>query len=186
MGKKIVILNGSPRANGNTKELIQSFTKGAEANGNSVACFDLQKMNIHGCLGCCNGGKDPQSPCVQKDDMIQIYPAYQDADILVLASPMYYWGISGQLKCAFDRLFAVAELDANYTNPKKDCILLMAAEGDTESNLAPVQAFYEGLCTHLGWKNLGIVYAGGNMAAGDILTKPKQLEQAETLGKSIF
>lgn len=89
--------------------MIQSFTKGAEAAGHQVACFDLQNMEIHGCLGCCKGGKDKACPCVQKDDMLKIYPAYQNADIVVLASPMYYWGISGQLKCAFDRLFAVAE-----------------------------------------------------------------------------
>lgn len=120
--KKVVILNGSPRINGNTKALIERFTKGAEAAGNEVACFDLQKMDIHGCLGCFKGGKSPEAPCVQKDGMLQIYPASQDADVIVLASPMYYWGISGQLKCAFDRLFAVEELNPCYANPKKDCI----------------------------------------------------------------
>lgn len=185
MDKKIIILNGSPRANGNTKKLIEHFTAGAETAGNEVICFDLQKMNIHGCLGCCNGGKSPESPCVQKDDMQQIYPAYQSADVIVLASPMYYWGISGQLKCAFDRLFAVAELTPNYANPQKECILLMAAEGNSESNFAPVKSFYEGLISHLGWKNLGIVYAGGNMDIGDILNKPEQLKQAEDLEKSL-
>lgn len=152
MNKKIIILNGSPRANGNTKKLIEQFTAGAEIAGNNVTCFNLQQMNIHGCLGCCNGGKNPESPCVQKDDMQKIYPAYQSADVIVLASPMYYWGISGQLKCAFDRLFAVAELTPNYSNPKKECILLMAAEGNSESNFAPVKAFYEGLTSCLGWK----------------------------------
>lgn len=185
MGKKICILNGSPRSNGNTKELIKSFTRGAEAAGHEVTCFDLQKMDIHGCLGCCKGGKEKDSPCVQKDDMSRIYPVYEKSDIVVLASPMYYWGISGQLKCAFDRLFAVAELTPNYENPKKDCILLMASEGNTESNFAPVRAFYEGLTSHLGWKNIGVVYAGGNMETGDILNKPQQLEEAEKLGKSI-
>ena len=95
-------------------------------------------------------------------------------------------GISGQLKCAFDRLFAVAEMNPNYENPKKDCVLLMAAEGDTESNFAPVRAFYEGLTTHLGWKNIGIVYAGGNMDAGAILNKTGQLNEAEELGKAII
>lgn len=185
MNKKIIILNGSPRANGNTKKLIEQFTAGAEIAGNNVTCFDLQQMNIHGCLGCCNGGKNPESPCVQKDDMQKIYPAYQSADVIVLASPMYYWGISGQLKCAFDRLFAVAELTPNYSNPKKECILLMAAEGNSESNFAPVKAFYEGLTSCLGWKNLGIVYAGGNMDAGDIINKPEQLKLAEDLGKSL-
>lgn len=185
MGKKICILNGSPRFNGNTKQLIVRFISGAEAAGHEVTCFDLQEMKIHGCLGCCNGGKSVESPCVQKDDMTQIYPVYEKADIVVLASPMYYWGISGQLKCAFDRLFAVAERNPDYKNPIKDCILLMAAEGDTESNFAPVRAFYEGVTSRLGWKNIGIVYAGGNMDVGDILHKTKQLEEAETLGKSI-
>ncbi|MDO4271291.1 MAG: NAD(P)H-dependent oxidoreductase [Eubacteriales bacterium] len=185
MGKKICILNGSPRPNGNTKELIKRFTAGAEAAGHEAACFDLQKMDIHGCLGCCKGGKDQASPCVQKDDMDRIYPFYRAADVVVLASPMYYWGISGQLKCAFDRLFAVAELTPDYENPKKECALLMAAEGGTESNFAPVRAFYEGLAARLGWKNRGVVYAGGNMDAGDILSKPDQLEAAEKLGRSM-
>lgn len=185
MRKKICILNGSPRMNGNTKQLIQSFTKGAEAAGHEVTCFDLCKMNIHGCLGCFQGGKNGESPCVQKDDMLQIYPVYAQADVVVLASPMYYWAISGQLKCAFDRLFAIAELTPDYENPKKECALLMAAEGTTESNFAPVRAYYDGLTSHLGWKNMGIVYAGGNMQAGDILQKPEQLQQAQSLGSSL-
>lgn len=70
MHKKICILNGSPRINGNTKELIKYFTKGAETVGHEVTCFDLQKMNIHGCLGCCNGGKNEDAPCVLYKKMI--------------------------------------------------------------------------------------------------------------------
>lgn len=185
MAKKILILNGSPRANGNTKLLTDAFTRGAQAAGNSVVRFDLQKMDIHGCLGCCRGGKDAQNPCVQRDDMAQIYPVYLEADLVVLASPMYYWSISGQLKCAFDRLFAVAELNANYKNPPKDCVLLMAAEGASEENFAPVRHFYEALVKNMGWRDVGIVYAGGNFGAGDIRDRPEQLEEAEKLGLSI-
>lgn len=184
MSKKIMILNGSPRAHGNTVALIESFTQGAERAGHTVRRFDLQKLAIHGCLGCCGGGKDPKSPCVQKDDMDRIYPFYQEADIVVLASPMYYWSISGQLKCAFDRLFAVAELSPDYANPIKDCVLLMAAEGDTESNFEPVRHYYQALMARLGWKDIGIVYAGGNMQVGDIVGKP-QLQEAEALGAAI-
>ena len=125
-----MVLNGSPRKMGNTAALIEAFGQGAEEAGHSVQVFDLQQMNIHPCLGCCRGGQDPQSPCVQKDDMDKIYPAYQEADVVVLASPLYYWNVSGQLKCAFDRLFAVAECNANYQNPQKVSVLLMAAEGD--------------------------------------------------------
>lgn len=127
MNKKIIILNGSPRKTGNTSDLIKAFTEGAESTGNTVIEFFLDDMNIHGCKGCFGGGKNPESPCVQKDDMEKIYPVYKEADIVVLASPLYYWTISGQLKCAFDRLFAVAECDINCRNPKKKCILLMAA-----------------------------------------------------------
>ena len=66
MAKKIVVLNGSPRANGNTKELVKAFVKGAESAGNTVQVFDLQKMNIHGCLGCCMGGKRKQAPAYRR------------------------------------------------------------------------------------------------------------------------
>ena len=103
MGKKVCILNGSPRPNGNTKELIRRFTKGAEAAGHEVICFDLQKMAIHGCLGCCKGGKDESSPCVQKDDMAEILDKMVQADVLVLATPVYFYSMDGQLKTLIDR-----------------------------------------------------------------------------------
>lgn len=184
MAKKIIVLNGSPRTKGNTKALVQQLEKGALEAGHEVVCFDVAAMNIKGCLGCCKGGKDEHSPCVQKDDMEKIYSKYIEADVVVLASPMYYWGVSGQLKCTFDRLFAVAELDVNYANPKKDCVLLMAAEGSSDANFAPVKNYYEELLKHLSWKECGIVYAGGNMEIGDIEGKP-QLKQAYNLGLSI-
>ncbi len=181
MSKKIVILNGSPRKNGNTSALTAEFKKGAESAGNTVTEFFLGSMNINGCKGCCGGGKNPESPCVQKDDMEKIYSAYKEADIVVLASPLYYWTISGQLKCAFDRLFAVAECDPDYRNPKKNSILIMAAEGHGfEESLY----WYDNLEKHLGWKSLGKVLCGGVMDIGDIEGKP-ELNDAFELGKSI-
>ena len=185
MNRKILVLNGSPRLKGNTSTLIDEFTKGAEEAGNTVVRFDLQEMDIHPCRGCFGGGKNPESPCVQKDDMDKIYPIYKEADIVVLASPMYYWSISGQLKCAFDRLFAVAECDPNYANPKKDCMMLMAAEGNSERNFKSVVDYYKDLLSHLRWKDCGMVLAGGNMGIGDIKNNPNQLEEARKLGASI-
>ena len=87
MAKKIVILNGSPRKNGNTTALTDAFKKGVEEAGHTVTEFYLHGMDIRGCMGCWHGGKDPDHPCVQKDDMLKIYPEYRDADIVVLASP---------------------------------------------------------------------------------------------------
>lgn len=181
MAKNIVILNGSPRAKGNTAELIKAFTEGAESVGHSVTCFNLHKMNIHPCLGCCGGGKNPESPCVQKDDMDYIYPAYRCADLVVLASPLYYWTISGQLKCAFDRLFAVAECNTNLENPKKDCALIMAAEGN---GFEETIYWYDHLMTHLGWTDKGKILCGGVFDVGDIKGNPK-LEEAHKFGASL-
>lgn len=184
MGKNIIILNGSPRMKGNTAMLCDAFVKGAENAGHAVTRFDLQRMDIHGCLGCMKGGKDPASPCVQKDDMEKIYPAYQDADIVVLASPMYFWSVSSQLKAALDRLFAVAEANPGYENPHKECILIMAAEGDSQSNWKPMRDYYHALLGFLGWKDRGQILAGGVLEAGAVAGKPA-VEEASRLGASI-
>ena len=181
MSKKIIILNGSPRKKGNTATLTAAFKRGAEKAGNQVTEFFLGEMNINGCKGCFGGGKDCNSPCVQKDDMEIIYPVYREADIVILASPLYYWTISGQLKTAFDRLFAVAECDPNYRNPKKDMALIMAAEG---YGFEESEYWYDCLEKHLGWKNIGKVLCGGVMNVGDI-SENEKLNEAYQLGVSI-
>lgn len=181
MGKKIIVLNGSPRKNGNTASLVSAFTKAAEANGNNVTAFFLDELNIKGCKGCYGGGKDIDSPCQQKDDMEKIYPVYREADVVVIASPLYFWTLSGQLRTAFDRLFAVSECSADYHTPAKESILLMAAGGD---DFDDVRRYYENLMKFLGWKNLGAVLAGGVNNIGDVEGKPA-LEDARILGAAI-
>ena len=181
MNKKIVVLNGSPRPSGNTSALIREFVKGAEEAGNSVTAFSLHDMNIKGCMGCWGGGKNPENPCAAKDDMDKIYPFYREADVVVLASPLYYWMISGQLKTAFDRLFAIAEEDGNHQNPNKSGILLMTAGGD---GFEESVYWYERLMNHIKWKDLGQVLAANVTQPGDIEQKP-ELEKAYELGKAI-
>ncbi len=113
--------------------------------------------------------------------MGKIYPVYKEADIVVLATPLYYWTISEQLKTAFDRLFAVAEYDPDYRNPKKESVLIMAAEG---YGFEETLYWYDRLEKHLGWKSIGKVLCGGVMDIGDIAGKP-ELQEAYNLGKSI-
>ena len=74
MGKKILVLNGSPRRKGNTAGLIEAFTQGAQEKGHTVQTFMLDSMQINGCKGCYGGGKDLEHPCVQRDEMDKIYP----------------------------------------------------------------------------------------------------------------
>jgi multimeric flavodoxin WrbA len=182
MSQKIVILNGSPRKRGNTSRLTKSFTEGARSAGHEVTEFFLYGMNIHGCLGCFGGHSSRECPCVQKDDMAAIYPKVKEADVVVLASPLYYWNISGQLKLAMDRLFALEEGEEQKLRGNgKACILLMAAEGD---DFEDALTYFNHLMKHMQWKNLGAVLAGGNMAAGDIAGKP-ELQKAYDLGASL-
>ena len=100
MSKKIVVLNGSPRKNGNTAALVRAFTEGAESAGHTVTEFFLDRMDIHGCKGCFGGHSSRPCPCVQQDDMDQIYPAVKECGVVVLASPLYYWNLSGQIRTA--------------------------------------------------------------------------------------
>ncbi|HIZ76021.1 MAG TPA: flavodoxin family protein [Firmicutes bacterium] len=182
MSKRIVILNGSPRKKGNTSTLVKAFIEGAESAGNTVTKFFLNSMNIHGCKGCFGGHSSRERPCVQNDDMSQIYPAVKECDVIVLATPLYYWNMSGQLRTAFDRLFALEENDGNLLRGHdRACALLMAAEGH---GFEDVLTYYNHLMEHLRWKNLGHVLAGGNGDIGDIEGKP-EIQKAYELGKSI-
>lgn len=182
MGKKIVILNGSPRRNGNTSVLVKAFTEGATGAGNEVTEFFLGGMEIHGCKGCFGGHSSQACPCVQKDDMDKIYPAVREAEVVVLASPLYYWNMSGQIRTAIDRLFALEEGDGNLLRGhERASALLMAAEGH---GFEDVVLYYDHLMEHLRWKNLGHVLAGGNGDVGDIQGKP-ELQEAFELGSSI-
>jgi multimeric flavodoxin WrbA len=183
MGKKIIILNGSPRPGGNTAGLIEAFTAGAESAGHTVTRFDIQQMNVQPCLGCLRGGSVKDGFCTQCDDMDLIYPVYEEAGIFVFASPLYYYTFSAQFFTALNRLFAVTEARGMKT-PHKECCLLMAAEEDTEEAFAPVVAYYNTLMKNLGWKDIGRVLAGGVNEVGDIAGKPI-LENARKLGATL-
>ena len=100
MNRRIVVLNGSPRRNGNTSALVKAFTEGAESDGHTVTEFFLESMNIHGCKGCFGGRSSREYPCAQRDDMDKIYPAVKNCHVIVLATPLYYWNMSGQIRTA--------------------------------------------------------------------------------------
>ena len=102
--------------------------------------------------------------------------------MIVMATPLYYWNMSGQIRTAIDRLFALEEGDGNLLRDHdRSCALLMAAEGH---GFEDVTLYFDHLMEHLRWKNLGYVLAGGNGGVGDIKGKP-EIQAAYDLGKSI-
>ena len=103
---KVLILQGSPRANGNTAWMAEEYRKAAEAAGHKVTLVNVAHKKIAGCLACeyCHG--KGHGTCIQKDDMQEIYSELANTEMIVLAAPIYYHGISGQLKCAIDRFYS--------------------------------------------------------------------------------
>ena len=157
MNKKIIILNGAARKNGNTAKLVDAFTNGAASVGNQVKTFYLDGMDIHSCKGCLRAGRDSKSPCSQKDDMDQIYAEFEHSDVVVFASPVYFWTITGPLKTAADRLYAELER-LGYSGFPKQSVLLMTADGGDYSQAVTWYRTYE---RNLGWRNLGEVLGKG-------------------------
>ena len=94
--KKILVIQGGGRANGNTAQLVDSFIRGAEDAGHSVEKISLLRNEVKGCLGCnaCRYGK----PCIQKDSFNDMVPKIKSADCIVFASPLYFWTISSDRK----------------------------------------------------------------------------------------
>ena len=150
---KILVLNGSPRPNGNTAGMVKTFHQAAEEYGHQVKMINVCKMNIKGCLACeyCHGKGRGQ--CVQKDDMQEIYAELNDTEMLILAAPIYYHGISGQLKCVIDRFYSALYPTAPATLKK---VAMFLSSGD--DNMYDGAKFsYDGdFLGYLGLEGMGI------------------------------
>lgn len=179
MSKNIVVLTGSPRKKSSSARLADAFTDGAKAAGHSVTLFRLASMKINGCLGC-NHCIEEKGVCVQKDDMLQISNALRSSDTLVLASPVYFWGVTSQLKQAIDRMYALLQRRSKI----KQAVLLMTCGDDTDKAALPSIAMFREICAYLKWEETGIIVAPGLNSAEEIEGRP-ELEQAKQLGEKI-
>ena len=103
----ILVLNGSPRPHGNTAAIVAAFTEGAIEGGHNIAVFNVCQKHIAGCLACEYCHTKGERRCIQNDDMQEIYPVLDNADMIVLASPVYYHSFTGQLQCAINRIYAL-------------------------------------------------------------------------------
>ena len=191
--KKILIIQGGGRPNGNTDQLVKAFAGGAVDAGHEVETISLIKNEVKGCLGCnaCRYGK----PCVQKDSFNEIVPKIKAADMLVFASPLYFWTISSRIKAFIERFYCIAEEDnapplGRYERyPEKDCALLMTAADNFFWTFEQAVSYYKfTLINYIGFRDRGVLLAGG---CGDTNGKP-QIDKTEYLtaayrfGKNIY
>lgn len=103
----ILVLNGSPRPHGNTAAMVAEFVKGAGERGHKITVVPVCQKKIAGCLACEYCHTKGKGKCVQQDDMQEIYPVLEEAEMMVLASPIYYHSFTGQLQCAINRIYAL-------------------------------------------------------------------------------
>lgn len=175
---KILVLTGSPRKNGNSNELARQFIRGAEENGHKIFRFDAAESDVHPCIACNSCGMD--GPCVFKDDFEKVRAHIVPADVVVFATPMYYFGISSQLKSVIDRFYA---LNGQIHVPKKG-VLLMTYANTAKKQAIPIESHYDTLLDYLGWKDAGRVVAPGVWTEGSI-RNTEFPQMAYRLGKSI-
>ena len=177
MSKKVLIISASPRKGGNSDLLCDQFLLGAKEAGHSVEKVFLRERKINYCLGCgvCNN----THVCVQKDDMKGLLDKMVDADVIVLATPVYFYTMDAQLKTFIDRC-----VPRHTEISNKEIYFIVAAADTNKDNLAPAIEGLRGFTRDCldGTKEKGIIYVTGAWQVGEIKTLPAY-KKAYEMGK---
>lgn len=173
---KIVVLNGSPRKGGNTEIMVNTFADVVKEK-HQVSILDVAHMSIHGCIAC-RYCYSHQGECVQKDDMTKVYEELNDADMVVFASPIYWFDISAQLKTVIDRLYAKGSTGFHFHKTA----LLLDAGADRVFTAATSQ--YKAMTSYLKWDDMGIITVP-NMEEKGSMKASEYLKDVVALAKSL-
>lgn len=177
---KIVIVKGSPHKNGSSNMLAEQFAKGAREAGHTVVEMDAAHMNIHPCLGCGHCGMD--GPCAQRDDIQLIRDALLSADMAVFVAPVYYFGISAQLKTVIDRFYSYTlRLSGKHLKT-----VLIAASWDSNEDVMPyIVQYYQKLCRYMNFTDCGMILGTG-CGTPSVTRGSRHMAEAYRLGKSLY
>ena len=187
MSKNILILKGSPRKNGNSARLAEAFAKGATAAGHSVDIFDAAAANLRPCKAC-GACWTKGKPCIFEDDFNdKLGPMLEQADVLVFATPLYWYSCSAQLKLAIDRInaFCTPKCDALGRKLKiTETALLSCAAEPEESIFSGLVKTYHEIARFMQWTDRGVLTVTDTWETGALTGKPA-IEQAEKMGMSL-
>jgi len=179
MSKRVLILSGSPRRGGNSDTLCDQFQKGAEESGHQAEKLRIAELNIGYCSACYACKKNGR--CVKQDDMALVIEKMKIADVIVLATPVYFYTMSAQLKTVIDRTLGGAQTPGLEN---KEFYLIATAADDK----AAMERTIDGLRAYLeclqGAKEKGVIYGAGAWQLGDIKQNPAMREAYE-MGKSL-
>jgi len=182
MSKHILVLTGSPRKGGNTDKLADGFIAGAKQAGHTTEKFTTADKHIKGCIDC-QTCFSRQSACSIPDDFANLAPLLEQADMVVFATPMYWFSFPVQLKAAIDKLYSF--LIGKRPLKIEECVLLVSGGVQDESKFEGIVKSYQLIAEFLNWKDSGVIIVPGLHDKDDIL-KTDGLKRAETLGKSIL
>lgn len=179
MSKKVLILSGSPRKGGNSDILCDEFMRGAEKAGNTVEKLRIAEKKIGYCKACYFCGKS-DGVCVIKDDMAEILEKMHWADVIVLASPVYFYSIDAQMKAVIDRTLA------QWTKIKnKDFYYILTAAEFTDTVMDCSLECFRGLAACLsGSKEMGVIYGKGVYEPGEVKNTPL-IQEAYEMGSNV-
>ena len=180
MNKKVLIISASPRKGGNSDTLCDEFMKGAIDSGNTVEKIFLRDKNINYCTGCGFCNTNDYTACSQKDDMALILDKMVIADVIVMATPVYFYTMSGQMKIMIDRCCA------RYTEitNKEFYFIIAAAENDKAMMERTIDGFRGFLDCLEGPQEKGTVYGIGAWKVGEIKDTP-YMQEAYNMGKMV-
>ena len=165
MSKKIVVITGSPRKNGNSFAMTKAFIDAAQAKGHTVTRFDAAMMNIGGCHACETCYKTGK-PCSFEDDFETIAPAILEADAVVFTMPVYWYSIPAQIKGVIDKMFSLVVGGKDIAG--KECALIACCEEEDMTVLDGVRVPVERTAALIKWKMVGEVLIPGVLNVGDI------------------
>ena len=176
----VLILVGSVRPNGNTQALAQACADGARAAGHQVEVVSVADYHVHPCTGCEGCSRHPGNQCVQQDDMQKIYPKLLWADVVVAASPVYFYGVSAQLKAVIDRCHTPLR---NQFHIQKSALLLVSFRFFLLLFLS-ILCQYQMILDYFRLSDGGRVLVSGVRAPGEIAGHPG-LQAAYELGEKL-
>ena len=177
---RIAVLRGSPRKNGSSNLLADHFIRGAEEAGHEIADIDVAHADIHPCIGC-KACEFSGKPCVLTDEMAEIKAKILSADMVVFVTPLYYFGMSAQLKMCVDRCCAVAR---QLTQGHLKSALIVSAWNDDDWTMTAIESHYQALCRYIEMEDQGMILGTG-CGTAEQTSRSSFPQMAYELGRSL-
>ena len=176
---KILVIQSSPHKNGSSNMLANQFIAGAKENGHEITVYDAAHSNLKPCLGC--GACGMNGKCVQKDDMENLKALIRQSALIAFVTPLYYFGMSAQLKIVFDRFYSFG---GELREKAIKTVLIASAYNPDPAVFTSLIAHYKQNCGYLHFDDKGMIL-GAACGTPEMTQNSEYMKRAFDLGKSV-